>query len=182
MRTTELTVLYLVVGVVLAGAWGSVDVRRRWMDAALLLPLWPLYAPMLWLSKPGDSSGLIMPPGIEGRIAHGQARLRRLDTILASPDFRVKEVEARCEALRDQSRPRALAAAQARLQSIRKLTAVRDRLADELSAVAEMRAQLAVQGELLKLVDDSDDSLQALSTDLAARVDAIDAIVAEAPT
>ena len=178
MRAAELATLYVAVGVALGGAWCFTGAGRRWVDALLLLPLWPIYAPLLWGARwrPSvdvfDGSDDLAP-----RLTEASERLRRLDALLREPAFSEANATARIEALTGGRHERALAAARARLASIRRLVALRTRLADEVAAIEELQKALSVQSALLTVAGDAQGELKGLTDDLTARTEALDSLL-----
>ena len=182
MRTVELATMYVALGVLIGTVWGAVDIRHRWLDALLLVPMWPIYGPLLWWSGSSSFATSLVeePADVVARIEEGHRRIERIDALLAQPDFCLREAEARVEKLGEVgTNPRALAAAQARRAALRRLGGLRNRLSDELAAIAEMRAQLSVQSALLTLADEPRTELESLVTDLAHRADGLALLLAE---
>ena len=182
MRTAELATVYAVIGVLVAATWMSQDLRRRWVDAMLLVPLWPIYAPLLWLSSNGKPAPVCIggePAHLEAQIAKARGRLTRIDGLLSDGAFNEEQVLARCDALEDDNNPRALHAAKSRLVSIRRLKGLRSRFADELAAIDEVRAQLKVQRALLELADSPRAELEPMTADLSARAEGLSVLLAE---
>lgn len=183
MRIVELVALYSVIGLVVAGMWASPAPRQRWLDGALLVPLWPVYAPLLpWsertLARPSRALAA-GPKNLEARLGRARDRLARIDAMLRQPEFSPTRAEQRCSALdSDGANATALGAARARLANIRRLVEFRERLARELAALEELRAQLKVQTALLSLSGEGGD-LDALFADLTARAEGLDLLLAD---
>lgn len=203
MRLPELLLLYVLVG---GGcAVTLVAVRGRGgpalFDAAILVPLWPLYGPFLVvqgaplrvdgtasaellrsLAKArGTPMAAFLPDEAAGRaLAHrvrsAGERIAEIDALLAQPEFSESDALARAEAFRDKDE-RVAAAALERARNIRRLRALRDRFSRELDQVAELLQQLRIQAEVVRLAGASDHGVRELVQELLARVEGLDEVM-----
>lgn len=202
MRATELSILYVLVGVGCASAVVAQARAQRALDALLVLMFWPLYGPFLLLGArvaagpdaarrsasalDGLTAGPELLAELEGRVAAAERRLAEIDGMLARPEL--SEVEA---TRREFERAEAgdgvgEKLARGRLSAIRRLQALRQRFSRELEQVRELTLQLRLQGELVKLAGDPDGSTRELLAELTLRVECLDEIArtglaAEAP-
>mgnify|MGYP000907641797 CR=1 FL=1 len=199
MNVVDVAVVYAGVGAMIA----LVALARRRanaVDALLLLGLWPLYAPVLAggaaASDPreqalvealrraeGTPLAVALPDeagarALTRRVRDGRARLAELDGVLARPDLREDAALARVAALeRGGAHPGAIATAQRRVHTIRRLRALRERFAGELEQVDEVVTQLTAQLELVRFAGTADDTAAELAADLCARVESLDELL-----
>ena len=186
MRALELGALWVVVGVGCAAAllWRQ---RGGWLDAALLVPFWPLLLPFHLLAQSPA------PPAAPARESAFLEALRRASgTPLASllpseatakllarrlrlAEERVAEID-RLLAQRDVSDERAPAA---RLRTIERIRALRERFARELDDVGELLVQLRLSAEVVRLAGATDDGTRELVANLVARVEGLDEALGE---
>lgn len=188
MRTSELLLVYGVVGVACAGTLLLAQ-RGRILDAFLLLGFWPLYGPFLIMGaiSPVDEADLLgkLLPGddahraLNERLALAQGRVKEIDALLQRPDFSVEQTEVRQKRLLDAGDDRAAASARARLDNIHRLVALRTRFSRELTEVDELLAQLRVQSEVVRLAGRVDDGTRDLVNEIMCRVEGLDAILAD---
>lgn len=202
MRLFELAVLYLAVG---AGCALLIVVRRhagtRWWEPPLVLLFWPLYGPFL-LSGPvseglgartfeqvllqmeGTPLSALLPErgevqALGRRLRLAATRIAEIDRLLVRPEFSQADATARAEAYRARGDARSAASAQGRLANIVRLRALRDRFARELDEVSELLDQLRVQAELVRLSGTPGEGSRELVTELLARVEGLDAVLAD---
>jgi hypothetical protein len=189
-----LAIGYLVVGAVAALAW--LARRGAVVDALLLVPIWPMYAPVLLLAS-GDRDGerqllralgraastplgSILPDAATGRalgrrLRAATARLRDIDAVLARPDFDAGAAQLRIAELTERGAPAGVVAtAELRVQTIERVRGLRQRFAAELDEVRELVAQLVAQAELVRLAGSGDDAATELVHELVARVEGLD--------
>jgi hypothetical protein len=180
---------YAGVGVAIAGALAAVG-RATVRDCALVVALWPLYAPILAVAGAGDSEeqralAALADHGaardLAGRLAGARHRLRDLDALLARPDFDPAAAERRAGELAASGAPAAAAAAQLRARTLGRLEALRARYRSELAEVGELVAQLAAQSELVRLGSGAPTTSSDLIDELIARVEALGAVVDDHP-
>ena len=168
----ELAGLYLVVGV---GCAACALWNRRPLDAALLVFLWPLLAPLLLLARaPRAAWG---EGELAARLAAARRRLAEIDRALARPELDLERVEARIGELAGAGSAQALATARLRARSIRALAARRKKLADELEELAESLAQLETQSEIARLAGGAEDPVAELAADVRARLEALEELI-----
>jgi len=127
MALTEVAVLYLACGV---GCALTVLVKtpKRFGDAVIVLPLWPLLAPFLFLRGGGPAAAPVLDgllptaqavEPLRARLALAQSRLREIDVLLLKPSFDLKSLEARIMSLeRTEASPLAVASATSRRKSV----------------------------------------------------------------
>lgn len=174
MRGLELAIVYLCVGVGVALA-ARLRAGAGWVDGGLLLAFWPLYAPFVFTRR-ADAPAL-SAPDVDGRLGRLEARVRELDAVLAQPDFRLEAAQAQRDAHRSRGEDRAAARVEARIASIERLEAQRAALLEGLAEARELRAQLRVQGELMRVAGGSGSEGEALVAELEARVAGLDAML-----
>jgi hypothetical protein len=203
MRLLELGVLYAFVG---AGCVAALmrNGRRRGnvLDAALLLLLWPLYAPLLFRQgeardRPPDAAfldalertrgtplGALLPDAntarlLSERLAAARRRIDEIDLLLGDPAFDEDAARRRRDELQALGDTVSSSLAGTRLTSIRRLRSLRERFARELVEVGELVSQLRVQAELVRLAGTSASGTSELVTLLVARVDGLGAALDE---
>lgn len=194
MSLISLGVGYLAVGAALALA---LAVARRPLspaDAALVIGLWPMYAPLalarateprreaellaaLARAKASPLAG-VLPDAESARILGGRlreagARLGELDALLARPDFDPAAAERRATELAARGASSAAATAQLRIRTLGQLRALRERYRSELDEVGELIAQLVTQAELVRLQPAIAHSSGELVRELVARVEGL---------
>jgi hypothetical protein len=192
----DLAVAYAGVGAVLALV-AIVRWKASTVDALAVLAVWPLYAPVIAAGGDDDpreqalvdalrrAAGTPLAGALPDeaaaralvrRMRDGRARLAELDDVLARADLDEAAALARVAALeRGGAHPGAIATAQRRVQTIRRMRALRDRFAGEIEQVDEVVTQLTAQLELVRFAGTADESAAAeLAADLAARVESLD--------
>lgn len=203
MRLPELVLLYVMVGggcaVTLLAVRGHAGPQV--FDAAMLVPLWPLYGPFLLaqgapLRADGSASAELLrslakargtpmaaflPDEAAGRalaqrIRSAGERIAEIDALLIQPEFSEDEALARADAFRERDE-RVAAAALERARNIRRLRALRDRFSRELDQVAELLKQLRIQSEVVRLAGAADDGVRELVHELLARVEGLDEVM-----
>ncbi|MEZ4266139.1 MAG: hypothetical protein R3F39_07155 [Myxococcota bacterium] len=209
MKLFELSLIYFLIGLGCAlalaargGAWGP-----RALDAGLALVLWPLIMPFA-LMRTSDSQpntpvsavesafldairrasstplGKLLPDAetaraLGARLRGAAARVADIDALLAQPDFSLELAQRRRDELAERGDRQALDAVDSRIQNLNRLRALRDRFARELDAVAELLAQLRIQAEVVRLAGGLDDDTRERVADLLARVEGLDAALAD---
>jgi len=172
------TVGALGVSYVVIGLGCAVMLRRGWLDAALLLLCWPLYAPFLWPGARDVEFTDLLPPEeaerLRARIRLARARMRRIDALLASPDFDPVATRVRAEALRAVKHTGAAEVAKRNLRNIERLQDTRARAAAELACVDELLLQIRTQAAVLRL---SNASATSLVDALVERVELLDSVL-----
>lgn len=203
MRLSELALLYVLVGGGCAITFLAVRGRSgpAFLDAVILVPLWPLYGPFLLvqavpagaeasasaellrsLAKArGTPMAAFLPDEAAGRalanrVRTAGARIAEIDALLAQPEFSEDDALARAEQFREKD-ARVAAAALERARNIRRLRALRDRFARELDQVAELLQQLRIQAEVVRLAGTSDHGVRELVQELLARVEGLDEVM-----
>lgn len=203
MRLAELVLLYLLVGggcaitvIALRGRSGPV-----FLDAALLLPLWPLYGPFLVVQGAptrmdgtasaellrslararGTPMAAFLPDEAAGRalaqrVRAAGERIAEIDALLEQPEFSEDDALARAEEFREKD-ARVSAAALERARNIRRLRGLRDRFSRELDQVGELLQQLRIQAEVVRLSGTSDHGVRELVEELLARVEGLDEVM-----
>lgn len=201
MSVVDLAVAYAGVGAVMA-----LVAIAKWkvgtVDALLLLGLWPLYGPVLAGGGGDDATdpreralvdalrraagtplalGLPDEAGARAlvrRVRDGRERLDELDRVLARPDLDEAAALARVAALEQGgAHSGAIATAQRRVQTIRRMRALRERFAGEIEQVDEVVTQLTAQLELVRFAGTADDTAAELAADLCTRVESLDELL-----
>jgi hypothetical protein len=148
--------------------------RRSLVDAGLLLGLWPMVAPVLWLGGDGREHellsalrrasasplGSILPDAATGRalarrLRDAAARLRAIDDVLARPGTAALPADA--------------------VDRVRRLRAG---LAAQLADVDQLIAQLVALADVVRVTGD-DGAVADLACDLVARVATLDSWLAD---
>lgn len=206
MKLPDLVLLYVLVG---AGCGIAVVALRgvrapALLDAAIVVPLWPLYGPFLLAARAGAagvgeaaaSDELLRAlakvrgtpvaaflPDEDGarvlarRVALAGERIAEIDALLVQPEFSESDALARHEAYRERD-ARVAAAALERVKNIRRLRALRDRFSRELDQVAELLKQLRIQAEVVRLAGATGDAgVRELVGELLARVEGLDEVM-----
>jgi hypothetical protein len=190
----SLGVGYLAIGAALALALAVARRRLSPADAALVIGLWPMYAPLalarateprreaellaaLARAKASPLAG-VLPDAESARILGGRlreagARLGELDALLARPDFDPAAAERRAAELAARGASAAAATAQLRVRTLGQLRALRERYRSELDEVGELIAQLVTQAELVRLQPAIAHSSGELVRELVARVEGL---------
>ncbi len=199
MTVVDLAVAYAGVGAVLALV-AIVRWKASTVDALAVLAVWPLYAPVIAAGSGDDdpreqalldalrrASGTPLAGALPDeagaralvrRVRDGRARLAELDAVLARADLDEAAALARVAALeRGGAHPGAVATAQRRVQTIRRLRGLRDRFAGEIEQVDEVVTQLTAQLELVRFAGTADDTAAELAADLAARVESLEELL-----
>lgn len=180
MGTAELAVVYVLIG---SGAAIVMMVRgdrpNRILDAAILVPFWPLYAPFLLLVPQPSGVVRILPDEhvLAARLSTVRDRIGEIDRLLERPEFSESVTVSRRKLLTESGDTRAAQAAEARLTNIRRVRALRDRYTRELTEVDELLAQLSVQSEVVRLAGNPA-SLDDLVQEIIHRVEGLDTILA----
>jgi hypothetical protein len=202
VTVVDLAVAYAGIGAVIA----LLAIARRRaspIDALLLLGLWPLYAPVLVAGEDNDpreralvdalrrAAGAPLVAGLLDeqraralvrRVRDGRTRLAELDRVLARADLDEAAALARVKALEQRrGHAGAIATAQRRVLTIRKMRALRERFADEIEEVDEVVTQLTAQLELVRFAGTADQSAAELAADLGARVEALEELLGNDP-
>ncbi|MFH0901162.1 MAG: hypothetical protein V2A73_11090 [Pseudomonadota bacterium] len=210
MRLAELAGLYLLIG---SGCAAVLLLRQRtvraFLDAALLLPFWPIIGPFLVLgatqperhqAAPVDLGFLqaferaartplgALLPGIDtirklaDRLGVAAAKVAEIEGLLARPEFDEGEAVAHYRELEKRGASEcALTSASLRIQNIRRLAALRDRFANELEDVRELLKQLQTQVEVVRFAGTADASTADLVQELLARVEGLDQVLDDDP-
>jgi hypothetical protein len=175
------------------------------LDLALMALFWPLYGPLVFLAgaapPPGRETSTLeaellealarvrgtplaaLLPGPEvgaalaERLRVATRRLEEIDALLARPDFDEAAATERVSHHEANGDARAAVIAANRVQSIRRLRALRDRFRRELSEVEELLAQLRIQAEVLHLAEDCDDGTRDLVAELLTRVEGLEELL-----
>lgn len=200
MTVVDLAVAYAGIGAVIALV--AIAKGRGTVDALLLLGIWPLYAPVLaggGGDEPSDPRERALLDALRRangtplagtlpdeaaaralvrRVRDGRARLAELDRVLTRPDLDEAAAIARVAALEQGgAHPGQIATAQRRIQTIRRMRAMRERFAGEIEQVDEVVTQLTAQLELVRFAGTADDTAAELAADLCARVEGLDEIL-----
>jgi hypothetical protein len=171
---------YVAVGAVVAAVCAALRGRPAAGDVALLLALWPLWAPLV-LARGRDGSDAdgdgdpgardllaalaraqaspmasILPDAggaraLAGRVREARRRLAELDAVLARPELDLAAVERRVVELAERGSHSAAATTRLRVRTIGRLRGLRERYRAELDEVHELIAQLVAQAELVRL-------------------------------
>jgi hypothetical protein len=177
---------------------GALLRRRRITagDAAFLIALWPLAAPLLLGGHRDDEDpgaaelvsalaraqasplASVLPDAetarvLASRLREAGARLADLDQVLARPDFDEADAERRAKELAARGASGAAATAQLRVRTLGQLRALRVRYRGELDEVRELIAQLVTQAELVRLQPSMAQSSGELVRELVNRVEGL---------
>ena len=203
MRMLELSILYGIAGAGCSAAW----LARRGLapsqlgNAAILLLLWPVYAPFLLLqqaedteSSPGSDAlflaalrrasstplAALLPDeatvsALANRLRVAASKVREIDSLLGGEEFSEVGASRRLQELRDKGANEcALSAVTLRLQNIRRLKALRNRFARELEDVTELLIQLRTQADVVRLAGTPDPGTRDLVREIVSRVEGLD--------
>lgn len=176
MTLPQLTLLYLLLGSGLAIAGIAQQGMRDPIHLALLLLLWPLMAPLLFLVPRETSHAQGLEP-LQARIAAAQQRVRDIEAVLQQPDFDPQRARDDLARAQDRGEGAALTAARSRLKSIERLHSLRTRCLHELEDIEQLLAHLRVQGEVVRIVGQGDEPHDLLD-ELTCRVEGLDAVLA----
>ena len=174
MSIAVLGLIYVSIGIAIAG--GAALVRRPISagDAAFLVALWPIAAPLVLGGQRGEDDPVtaelvsalaraqasplaaVLPDTetarvLASRLREAAAHLADLDAVLARPDFDEASAEKRAVELAARGATGAAATAQLRVRTLGQLRALRVRYRAELDEVRELIAQLVTQAELVRL-------------------------------
>jgi len=203
MRLEPLIVLYLLVGAACALAIWRRAGGRRPLQAALAIPLWPLWAPVV-LSEPeggrpqpsSDAAARIEQALSEGvdvatatpleamlnaasaeRIAQmarrAGARRAELGELLARPEFDLDSAKRRLEELTGKGHTRGLATARLHLANVERLHAMAARDDDLLRELGELAEALRTQLLMVRFAGSSGEGIGDIVNDLWSRVEAL---------
>jgi hypothetical protein len=183
MKLLELVFLYVCVG---AGCALFVLARRgaaHGVDAALLIPLWPVLAPSLLAERPfARSPALLLDEHAAQALDRGmraaRSRIAEIDRALARPEFSLDAALLHHADLETRGRVELADTAMRRVQNIRRLRTLRERFAAELEQVAELLEQLEVQAEVVRLAGAPDAGVRDLVRELMDHVEGLDAALA----
>jgi len=194
MSLASLGIGYIAIGGAIAALVLAIKRRLSIGDAALIVGLWPLYAPLSFaradthhreaelvaaLARAKDSplAGVLPDAGsarmLCSRLREAGARLAELDELLARPEFDLEGVERRAAELAARGAAAAAATAQLRIRTLGQLRALRERYRSELDEVGELVAQLVTQAELVRLQPAIAHSSGELVRELVARVEGL---------
>lgn len=166
------------VAYVACGVGCALVLRRTWLDAALLLLCWPLYAPFLWPDGPAADLADVLPGDearrLQERIGLARRRAARIDALLETPDFDATATRERVETLRAAGHEGAAEVAQRNLRHIERLVRARTRAAAELAEVDELLRQIRTQAAVIRL---SGGAATSLVDALVERVESLDEVL-----
>lgn len=142
-------------------------------DAAYLVLLWPMYAPLIFAAPAPP------PPDLDTRMARLARQAAEIDALLATPDFDRTALAAHIVAHETVGQTQAAAAARGTLANVDRLLALRRRYADELAVVEALRQQLRTQTEVLRISGGAPGDLADLVATLEAKVQGLEAVLDE---
>jgi hypothetical protein len=179
------------------------------LDIFLLLGLWPLYGPLLFIGKqaapepsknPHAEAFLAAVRRAEGtplakflpdepeivrlsdRLRIASQKITEIDQLLLRQEFSQDATTARVAELKmKKASERAISAASLRLQNIERLQSLKHRFVQELDEVEELLAQLTAQAEVTRLAGSSDTAASELVKELLQRVEAFGQALDEVP-
>lgn len=165
---------YWVIGLVLAGVrLRRPPAERARADAALIVLLWPMYAPLSLTPPPTP------PPDLDTRVDRLAEQAREIAAVLATPDFDRTALLARIAAHETLGQRLAAEAVRGTLANVDRLRALQQRHADELAAVEALRQQLRTQAEVIRISGGRPADLQGLVEILEAKVMGLEAVLDE---
>lgn len=165
---------YWVIGLVLAGVrLRRPPAERARADAALIVLLWPMYAPLSLTPPPTP------PPDLDTRVDRLAEQAREIAAVLATPDFDRTALLARIAAHETLGQRLAAEAVRGTLANVDRLRALQQRHADELAAVEALRQQLRTQAEVIRISGGRPTDLQSLVETLEAKVMGLEAVLNE---
>jgi hypothetical protein len=205
MSLVDLGILYAVVGigcafVVFRRSTGSR--QRRVASAALALPLWPIWAPLVLVPDPprrtpasgraarieaeldraaaaadGSPFAILLPmeavDRIRREVRQAVSRIDELDGVLGQPEFDMALAEDRVTALTERGSARALKTAVLQRDNVARLEALRDRHARALEELGELVGALRSQLVLARYAGSSPEGVGGIVTELWARVEGL---------
>ena len=174
MSIGVLGLIYVSIGVAIAAAVALMRKPIGAGDAAFLVTLWPLAAPLVLGGHRGEDDPVtaelvsalaraqasplasVLPDTetarvLASRLREAAAHLADLDEVLARPDFDERAVEKHAAELLARGASGAAATAQLRVRTLGQLRGLRVRYRAELDEVRELIAQLVTQAELVRL-------------------------------
>lgn len=165
---------YLCIGL-LFGVWrldrGPRSQART--DAALLVFLWPMFAPF------GIEAAQPPPPDLDTRMARLVEQAAEIDALLATPDFDRTALLARIAAHDTLGQVQAADAVRGTLANVDRLLMLQSRYAGELAAVEALRQQLRTQTEVLRISGGAPSDLRGLVDALETKVRGLEAVLDE---
>ncbi|MGE0869490.1 MAG: hypothetical protein AB7P03_13065 [Kofleriaceae bacterium] len=184
---------YTAVGIALAIVLGIARRSSTIGDRLLVVLLWPVGAPLLWVAHAAAPSttllaalsrarssplASVLPDAetanvLQARLAEATSRLAELDDVLSRSDFDVTAAERRADELRLRGATTAAATAQLRVRTLGQLHELRVRYRCELDDVRELIAQLVTQAELVRLQPAVAHASGELVRELVARVEGL---------
>ncbi len=196
MSLGVLGLIYVAIGIAIAAGAALVRKPLGAGDAAFLVTLWPLAAPLVLgghrtdddpvtaelvtaLARAQASPLASVLPDTEtarvlaSRLREAAAHLADLDAVLARPDFDEASAEKRARELAARGSTGAAATAQLRVRTLGQLRALRVRYRAELEEVRELIAQLVTQAELVRLQPAIAQSSSELIRELVTRVEGL---------
>lgn len=142
-------------------------------DAALILVLWPMYAPLSLASPPEP------PPDLDTRVDRLSVQASEIEAVLATPDFDRDALLARIAAHETLGQRMAADAVRGTLANVDRLHALKHRYADELAAVEALRQQLRTQAEVIRISGGAPSDLRGLVDALETKVQGLEAVLSE---
>lgn len=184
---------YAGLGVAIAVGAGIAGRATTVTDVLLLVVVWPLAAPLIWLAAPEAAGGELiaalaraqasplasaLPDAetarvLQARLREATSRLVELDALLARPDFDAATAGRRARELHARGATSAAATAELRVRTLAQLRELRERYRRELDEVRELIAQLVAQAELVRLQPAIAHASGELVRELVARVEGL---------
>ncbi|MDX2091987.1 MAG: hypothetical protein SFX73_29255 [Kofleriaceae bacterium] len=187
---------YAAIGVALAV--GALAFRGRKLvagDVVMLLFMWPLAAPHVFMRAPPSSDdepelvsalarasasplASVLPDAetarvLQSRLHEASDRLIELETLLARPDFDPGAAAQRARELAARGATAAANTAHLRVRTLGQLRTLRERYRAELEEVRELIAQLVTQAELVRLQPSIAHASSELVRELVTRVEGL---------
>ena len=200
MSLLDLAALYAVIGI----GCGVVVWRKKsgLASAALAVPLWPIWAPLVLISDPpkrtpasgrvarieaelegaavaarGSAFEILLPQPacdrIRAELRQAVARIDELDAVLAQPGFDLAQAERRVTALTEAGSPRALRTAVLHRDNVARLEVLRDRHARAVEELGELVGALRSQLVLARYAGSSPEGVGGIVSELWARVEGL---------
>ncbi|HVO30724.1 MAG TPA: hypothetical protein VMV18_08305 [bacterium] len=184
MKLAELAVIYAVVGVGLAVWLLSMRGLSHGMEAALLVPFWPLVAPFALAREAPriNALGSLLPDAetaerVTRRLARVEGKIGEIDRLLSDPAFSERSAEKRWHELVAGDDAELAMTAKRTLDNVRRLRSLRAKLVHDFEHVHELLGQLRVQAEVVRLAGEPETGVRELVQELLDQVESLDEVL-----